>query len=164
METRFHLKGCINSCLGILVYAMLMRSNKAKTAVSGGHISPVIWALRMHAVMTTPCGWCKHKSTLLLPVFFTFFLHFRSTDCYTMGFSCFSLWKQDESKGCKMYVQRSSSTSDNLVQRWQQPENLQSHRGGREVTGQRYFQSYYHSLYRAVKNSLEYTTALETVA
>ena len=44
-----------------------------------------------------------------------------------------------------MSVQRPSSTADNLVQTWQQPENLQSHRGGREVTGQRYFQSYYYS-------------------
>ena len=36
VETRFHLKGCLNSRLGILAYAMLMRPNKAKATVPGG--------------------------------------------------------------------------------------------------------------------------------
>ena len=42
VETPCHLNGCLNSRLGLLAHAMLMRPNKAKTAVPGGHIARVI--------------------------------------------------------------------------------------------------------------------------
>ena len=43
LETPYHLKGCLNTRLSILAYSMLMRPNKAKTTVPGGHIARVIW-------------------------------------------------------------------------------------------------------------------------
>ena len=43
METPCHLKGYLNSLRAIPAYATLMRPNKAKTAVPGGHIAKVIW-------------------------------------------------------------------------------------------------------------------------
>ena len=43
METPYHLRGCLNTRLSILAFAMLMRPNKAKTTVPGGHITRVMW-------------------------------------------------------------------------------------------------------------------------
>ena len=43
METPYHLKDCLNTRLNIFAYARLMRPNKARTTVPGGHIARVIW-------------------------------------------------------------------------------------------------------------------------
>ena len=94
--------------------------------------------------MATLRGWCKLESTLLLAIFFP------PLSC-TLGPLTVKrvgnpvyLFENHWSQGVKCYFEGRPRPQITWYKRIQQPQNLQSHRD-RDVTGQRYFQSYYYS-------------------